>query len=86
MENRLLLQRLLEGAGLQVRIAENGKSGMEMFREWRPHLIWMDVRMPVMDGLEATRQIRMLEGGKSVRIVALTASAFKEERDNIMTA
>jgi signal transduction histidine kinase/ActR/RegA family two-component response regulator len=86
MENWSLLRRLMEEAGFQVRIAENGALGVEAFREWRPHLIWMDVRMPVMDGLEATRRIRVLEGGGDVRIVALTASAFLDERDNVMAA
>jgi signal transduction histidine kinase len=71
-ENWLLLQRLLQGSGFRVRVAENGAAGVELFQDWRPHLIWMDVRMPVMDGLEATRRIRTLEGGRDVKIAALT--------------
>lgn len=85
-ENWLLLQRLLEGVGFTVRVAENGLLGVEAFQAWRPHFIWMDVRMPVMDGLEAARRIRTLEGGSTVKIAALTASVFKEERDRIMAA
>jgi signal transduction histidine kinase/CheY-like chemotaxis protein len=86
MENWLLLRRLLEGVGFQVRVAGNGADGVEMFQTWRPHLIWMDIRMPIMDGLEATQRIRTLDGGRDVKIAALTASVFKEERDNVIAA
>lgn len=84
--NWLLLQELLEQVGLRVRVAENGADGVEAFKVWRPHLIWMDRRMPVMDGLEATRRIRALEGGREVKIVALTASAFAEQREEVLAA
>jgi signal transduction histidine kinase/CheY-like chemotaxis protein len=86
MENWLLLQRMLEVVGFQVRVAENGAAGVEVFQEWRPHLIWMDIRMPILDGLEATRRIRALSGGGDVKIVALTASAFKEDCDTVLAA
>ncbi len=85
-ENSLLLGRLLEDAGFQVRAAENGVRGVERFREWRPHFIWMDRRMPEMDGLEATRRIRALPGGQEVKIVALTASVFAEQRGEMLAA
>jgi CheY-like chemotaxis protein len=86
VENRLLLRQLLERVGFQVRVAENGAEGVEVFQAWRPHFIWMDWRMPVMDGLEATRSIRSLTGGHDVKIVALSASVFKEEREQILSA
>jgi signal transduction histidine kinase/ActR/RegA family two-component response regulator len=83
-ENWLLLRRILEDVGFAVRVAENGALGIDAFQAWRPHFIWMDLRRPVMDGLEATRRIRALEGGRDVKIVALSASAFKEDRDNVL--
>ncbi len=85
-DNQLLLARLLESAGFKFKVAENGQQSVQMFQEWRPHFIWMDRRMPVMDGLEATRQIRKLPGGKEVKIVAVTASAFQEQRAELIEA
>jgi len=85
-ENRLLLVRLMTGLGLDVREVENGEQCIEAFRTWQPDLIWMDRRMPVMDGIEATRRIRQLEGGNRVKIVAVTASAFIEQQQEILDA
>ncbi len=85
-ESLMLLSRLLRSAGFAVREAVNGKEGVEMFEKWHPHLIWMDIRMPVMDGYEATRQIRNLPGGDSCVIIALTASAFEEQKSLILSA
>jgi signal transduction histidine kinase/ligand-binding sensor domain-containing protein/CheY-like chemotaxis protein len=85
-DNRLLLQRLMQHAGFQVRLAGDGLQGVEVFQSWRPHFIWMDLRMPVMDGKEAARRIRMLDGGKDVKIVAVTASAFVSEREEVLAA
>jgi CheY-like chemotaxis protein len=85
-ENWLLLQRLLENAGFHVQVAEDGARGVEMFRSWLPHLIWMDLRLPVMDGMEAARKIRALDGGRHVKIIALTASAFAQQREEVLAA
>jgi CheY-like chemotaxis protein len=85
-ENRLLLSSLLREAGFEIREAENGKEAIDLFEQWQPHLIWMDMRMPVVNGYEATRRIRHLVGGKAVKIVAITASAFKEQHQDILAA
>lgn len=82
-DNQILLTRLLESVGFDVKLAVNGKEAIESFIEWKPHFIWMDRRMPVMDGIEATKQIRLLPSGKDVKIVAITASSFKEEDQEI---
>jgi CheY-like chemotaxis protein len=86
LENQLLLTQLMERIGFQVKSAENGEQGVKLFQSWKPHLIWMDRRMPVMDGVEATQIIRQLPGGKDVKIVAVTASALSEERDEMLQA
>jgi len=85
-ENRLLLSNLLEPLGFELREAVNGQEAVEQFEQWRPHLIWMDIRMPVMDGLEATRRIKATEAGADTKIVALTAHALEEERIEILEA
>ncbi|OGS72261.1 MAG: hypothetical protein A2063_02805 [Gallionellales bacterium GWA2_60_142] len=84
--NRVLLVTLLAQAGFQVREAENGQEAVLAFEQWQPHLIWMDMRMPVMDGYQASAKIRSLPGGEAVKIIALTASAFKEQHELILQA
>ncbi len=84
VNNRLLLNRLLDSVGFKLREAVNGEEAIQQFEDWQPHFIWMDMRMPVMDGYEATRRIRALPGGKEVKILALTASAFKEQEEKIL--
>lgn len=84
--NRELLMKLLIPLGFDVRGATNGQEAIEVWREWHPHLIWMDMRMPVMDGYEATRRIKSTTKGQATVIVALTASAFEEDRAVILSA
>jgi len=86
LESQRLLVNLLELTGFDVRAAADGDAAIELFQEWHPALIWMDMRLPVTDGYEATRRIRALPGGKEVKIVAVTASAFEENRDAILNA
>jgi len=84
-DSREFIVRLLEGVGLNnVKMVENGQLAIEAFQSWQPHLIWMDMRMPVMDGYEATKAIRALPGGNEVKIGALTASVFGEDRGRIL--
>ena len=85
-DNLELVRLILEETGFLVRTAENGQQAVEAFQTWHPCFIWMDMRMPVMDGYEATRQIRNMSGGDVVKIVALTASAFEEDRQAILAA
>jgi len=80
-DNRRLLSDLLAGVGFEVQQADNGARAVELFQYWRPHLIWMDIHMPVLDGFEATRQIRSLPGGSPVQIVILSATGFDSDRE-----
>jgi PAS domain S-box-containing protein len=79
-ENRQLLVKLLTHLGLEVREAANGQEAVTLWQEWQPQLIWMDIRMPVMDGYEATQQIRSSVEGRSTVVIALTAQASKSDR------
>ncbi|WP_367274827.1 PAS domain S-box protein [Microcoleus sp. CAWBG556] len=83
--NRQLLVKLLSPLGFLLREANNGQEAVDIFRDWEPHLIWMDMRMPVMDGYEATKQIKTTTGGQATAIVALTASVLEEERAVILS-
>ena len=85
-DNRLVLHNLLEPLGFDLREAINGQEAVAIFEEWFPHLIWMDIRMPVMDGLEATRRIKATGAGADTRIVAVTAHALEEEQNEILDA
>lgn len=85
-DNRTMLVKLLRTIGFQVKEAVNGKQVMDIFHEWQPDFIWMDIRMPVMDGLEATQRIKETESGRSTVIAALTAHALEEEKEQILAA
>ncbi|MBW4520278.1 MAG: PAS domain S-box protein [Scytolyngbya sp. HA4215-MV1] len=103
--NRQLLLSLLKPMGFMVKEATNGREAVSLWEVWQPHLIWMDIRMPEMDGYEAVRQIRAKEQviakkraiamaantsrppalPNSTKIIALTASAFEEERTKVLS-
>jgi two-component system sensor histidine kinase/response regulator len=109
-ESRLVLVTLFTSIGFLVREAENGREAIAVWESWEPHLIWMDMQMPVMDGYEATKEIKardqercagalvktaqslsiqnpksQIQNQKTV-IIALTASAFEDERQTILSA
>jgi signal transduction histidine kinase len=84
--SRTLLVELFRPLGFDVREATNGQEAVALWQEWKPHLIWMDLRMPVVDGVEATRRIRALPQGQEPVIVALTASAFEDKRHEALAA
>jgi signal transduction histidine kinase/DNA-binding NarL/FixJ family response regulator len=88
-DNRELLVAHLASTGIDVREACDGVEAVNLWEAWRPHLVWMDLRMPRMDGIEATREIRRREaseGSNRCAIVALTASAFSHDRERLLEA
>ena len=85
-DNREFLNQLLGPAGFDVRQAVNGEDALNQFAEWRPQIILMDLKMPVMDGYEAMRRVRNCAGGKEVKIIAVTASIFKETTPEVLLA
>jgi CheY-like chemotaxis protein len=85
-DNRALLRTLLAPLGFEVQEAANGREAIELWERWEPHLIWMDMRMPVMDGYEATERIKASTRGQATAVIALTASAFEEEKAIVLSA
>ncbi|MGI8978629.1 MAG: PAS domain S-box protein [Pirellulaceae bacterium] len=83
-DNRQLLAQLMAPVGFEIQLATNGAEAVQEFEQWRPHLILMDFRMPVMDGQEAIRRIRAMAGGREVKIIAVTASAMDDNRQELM--
>jgi signal transduction histidine kinase/CheY-like chemotaxis protein len=84
--NRKLLIKLLQPMNFEINEATNGREALDIWEKWEPHLIWMDIRMPIMDGYEATKQIKATDKGQDTTVVALTASAFEEERQMILSS
>ncbi|HAX80202.1 MAG TPA: hypothetical protein DCY88_31290 [Cyanobacteria bacterium UBA11372] len=84
--NRQLLVQLLNPFGFELKEACNGREAVEIWNEWEPHLIWMDMRMPVMDGYSATQEIKATTKGQATAVIALTASVLEEEKAIVLSA
>lgn len=84
--NRILLVNLLKRVGFEVEEALNGLEAIERWQTWHPDLVWMDMRMPVMDGYEATERIKSLPEGKETVIIALSANAFAEDKEKMLAS
>ncbi|MDJ1182874.1 ATP-binding protein [Roseofilum casamattae] len=84
--NRQLLVKLLNPLGFELKEASNGKEAIAIFEQWQPHLIWMDIQMPVMNGYEATQHIKATPKGQDTAVIALTASVIEEEKAVVLSA
>lgn len=85
-DNRELLTQMLAPVGFDIRCAPDGAETLAEFHEWRPHIILLDMRMPVMDGYEVLRRLRRDASGREVKVIAVTASAFMEMRHEVLLA
>ncbi|MEH2292665.1 PAS domain S-box protein [Nostoc sp.] len=89
-DSRLVLIKILTSIGFAVQEATNGTEAIALWQTWQPHLILMDMRMPIMDGYEATKVIKAREEtlipNRNTIIIALTANAFEEQREAMIKA
>ena len=83
-DNRKLMVSLLNPFGFRLRQAENGQEALEIWDAWEPDIVWMDMRMPVMDGYEATQTIKATNRGQHTPVIAVSASSFEEGRTVVM--
>ena len=83
-ESRQILIQLLKPLGFQMMEAKDGQEALDFWQSWQPHLIWMDLHMPNMNGCKTTEQIKATQAGANTIVVATTASAFAEEIGDIM--
>lgn len=84
--NLKLVRELLEFNGFETLEASNGLEALEMIRQERPSLVLMDIQMPAMDGIEATRRIKSEASTRDIPVIALTSSAMKGDREAILAA
>ena len=85
-DNITHVEHFLKFKEYEVHVAHNGKQAMEMALELSPHVILMDVQMPVMSGLEAMQKLREIEDTKSIKLIALTARASEKDRTACLEA
>jgi PAS domain S-box-containing protein len=85
-DSRILLSEMLKAVGFDVLEVRDGRETLACFERWRPHLILMDMRMPIMDGYEACREIKATDEGRGTAVVAVTASAFEDTRQRVFQA
>lgn len=83
---RLVLEQVLEGEGYELFFAENGLQGLEQAQNHLPDIILMDLSLPVLNGWDATRQLRLLDEFKRTPIIALTAHASKTDQEKAIEA
>ncbi len=82
-ENLKVAVNLLKMVGFETNEAVNGEDAFQKFEQWSPDLVLMDMRMPIMDGYEATRKIKLTKKGKNTPIIALTASTYEDEQKKV---
>ncbi|MEZ4633292.1 MAG: ATP-binding protein [Deinococcales bacterium] len=85
-ENRLLLSNLLKPYGFLIKEASNGQEVIDLFKMWQPHLIFLDMRMPVLDGFEATKYIKQFSQGQATAVIAVTASVLGRGKGLVLEA
>ncbi len=84
LENRELLSQILRPVGFEIRLAHDGEQAVKEFEQWRPDLILMDLRMPVMEGQEAIQKIRGCADGQETKIIIVSASVVDENRHQLL--
>jgi PAS domain S-box-containing protein len=83
-DSRMVLAQTLDMVGFEVCQVANGEEAVQAFQAWQPHLVVLDLRMPVMDGITVTRHIRAAVQGRTTPILVVSASAFEEERQKVL--
>lgn len=83
-ENRDILYKKLNPLGFDIKMAENGLEAVELYENWKPDIVLMDVVMPVMNGVEATRIILEKANGHDVKVFVVSASALESEQQEVM--